>query len=1022
MQAITDSLKACLEAVHTDCSKVPGVTSALTGILISRNRIPLEDLEKVEARKNMVETIMLACTMAPPAVADVTLKLFARSLISRISVPWNAGEDFRIIQYLREAFTGLQHDLETAVRKEFPGLNDPNVEYWSLISGWLTEFGSLARLVVDERQLFETSGDRLEPTKLLSPLIENYPLLYDHQMVQDGIQYLGTKLQGLVGYHAMLNYITASTGLPKTKALMTLSMVREYFEPTVKPPYRKFPQTALAAFDLDTDSAKSWIAKDLDSRYFSISQLYANAAYSRDPLLVLGDPPKTHVPGHVVCWRHDLDSLLTIPIKRLALDVPTIVQLFEDAPNNLTEEQKETLTAYTTSTADMMARLPDLAATGGPEEVIRTLVLRGFTKSNCELYIQKAEALWGEDTDGTIIGDFLGAVVYTSLIGLAAHSMYTYNPRTLQYSGHYAGLISDFVDPYSHLLRRVGVSESELLLPLRSFAPAPSEDALNIIRDTLVSVIDGSDGGAEALGDLVVFDFVQRLISDLGGKTQENLDWLERREKARDKGYASADEQSYTYGFEQTVELVQAIEVGGAEPEEICSRNGTDPKIDMQLFSNLFVATVLRDIVYAVSTYPFTVDAVQHAVKLLSWARDFGLSENLSDTQKYRRAILEFQLAVSPFITKTNPTEKISIESASAIEKALLKISDACDRSLDTLPETFKKTVQPVPAVDTMRSKFISQAFEQAATRDLEEVSKTLNNASMQISTAVQILLSKTATIRTLLSQSANADFLGNVSFSSCRDKKELGHWKDDTVMQAIWKAVNFAETAIRHTEKAIRALDSTKVKTHALETTYWQLAGNAQTRSHICRKVAEELSGIADARNTVVQRSWTLCRSLAGVGVKRARDVVKAWKTFSDNEAALETSNPKPEDVVKVIGAASALLDIEEGGTTTLEGKLEEIEISAPSKEDTASALTLLGPPDARGYQDTSSNQFITEASDITSWDKTNKAPLYVRHSTKEGIDNGCVDTLPDKLISSETLLTVSDRVLESANVKMFE
>lgn len=1074
---------------------VPKLTSLLADLLLSRDKVTLEDLESGQVRAQLAGGIFAACKLVPTPIAEITIRLAMRAIMRRVAVQWHAGENFAMIQRVREAFAGLTRDFDSGAERELGARLPQCEEYKDMLGQWLTQFGSMVVLTTSEQQLFEEAGSALNPSKLLAPLVEKYPLLIDHAMVQEGLDYLGGKLQGLVGYHALFRHATHPHENPKVSILAALAMAAEYFDPDVKPAYRKLPQKAVTAFDLNaSDDVVSALVYDQETPHGSLcgqpafpqrdSVLFAEAVSTRNVLAVLNDcdnreqqrptgPKKKQqqqqqhgrrrssssaasAASSGVAWRCGLEALLSLPLEYLALDLPIVLHMFYEPPQGASQEHERVLALYATNTADALAKFPELAASGGLEAVIRSLTVRGFTRSNCEKYLAAAEAFFDERTFGTPVGDFLTAVIYASVVGLAAHSMYAANQRTALYPEKYSLVVKETIEPYVYLLNMVGLSGSDVLIPLRAFAPQPQDHAFRAIRDTLAAVVDGAESGGEELGDMVVYDYVQRLTSDFHGEVQESARWLNERDAVKlhrknlapqDRRDASSDSTGPVPGFQDLAALAQRLQIEGEEPEAVVRAARASGRDVDATFSALFAASVVRDVMEGAASVPFERRALARLDKVLAWMRDFGLSWNMPDSGRYRRHIMGLQAALHPFASGELSTDAVTVKQAQTLQNALEELHSACEHALRTLPLPYVDGLRKILPPTRHRSPLLAQAYANAAAGDLGSLTAMLSKTSDEISQTVKSLVTRLMAVKDLFSRHVSAEGTNHrnnaVAVASAAGTAKLGAWTGDAIMTGLWKTVNFTEAAIRNAERVVRELEATKNKTQTLEDSYWQVAssgscggdgGDANAGESLYKQVATELSNIADARNSVIVRSRALYRAIANTGLKRIRDFVKAWRMFLKAEQGLTKQLVQQQDLVEALSAVAFSIEAhalqqqqQQPPSRNGEGWRElETKYAATDAERDLAVAEMLGPRVSRADDGSSmlsrdtvafdgkgGGALITASSDVKSWDKTNKAPLSEDYSFSEYPPRDYQKLIPDKIIPTEETLKLSDRIL---------
>nr|WPS63833.1 MAG: putative tegument protein UL37 [Ardenna herpesvirus] len=1079
---IASELSSALKSARAPDSEknlAPKFTSLLADLLLSRDEVSLEDLEAESAKPRLAEGVFAACKLVPSPVAEVVIRLALRAIMRRVVVPWQTGDNFAMIQRVREAFRELVKGFERASEKELNAPFTQCSEYKDLIGGWLTQFGSAVVRTISEQQLLEDSRSTMNPSEVLAQLVERYPLLVDHTMVQDGMDYLGGKLQNLVAYHALFQCATQINTNPKVPVLAALTMIAEYFDPATKPAYRKVPQKAVAAFDLNLteEVVKSLVYDQAETPGALCEQpafqqngslLFAEAVSSRNMLALVqssdtresSDAMQKHGVGGAkrrkqqaqqsrgagLAWRCGLDALFSVPLEHVAMNVPAVLHMLYEPPSDITAEYERALSLYATGTVDAIAKFQDLAASLGLEAVIRSLALRGFTKSNCEQYLFAAEAFLEVQADGSPLKDFYAAVIYASVVGLAAHSLYAYNQHTVSYPERYARVLKETIETHAYLLNMVGLTEGDVLIPLRAFAPQPSDQAFRTVRDTLAAVVDSAEGGAEEFSDLVVSDYVQRLTADFCGDVQENAQWLNDRDAAKRhrRGLATSDNRETAastwrpaLGLRELAELVQGLQIGGEEPEAL----GKHAAVSVgnvgvgAVFSSLFAASVVWEVMDGAAALPFEADALARLNKVLSWLRDFGLSWNMPDSSHYRRRIMALQATIHPFISGKTSVDAVTVKQVQALEGALEELHSACEYSFHALPQPYVEGLRKIPAPSRRRSPLLAKAYTNAAVGDLSALTETLNKDAEEISAIIKTLVSRLLSVRDLFSRQVSVDGTNVTIGAVSHGGPKLGTWNDESVITGLWKTVNFAEAAIRNTERVVRKLEVTKKKTQDLEESYCQLASDyddadPQSGGSLYKQVATELVDIADARDTVINMSRSLYRTIASTGLKRIRDFVKAWRLFLKAEQGLAKQGVHQQDLLEALGAVAFVIeasvaqqsiqDYDESGWRNLEAKY-----GVSGAERDLAVAEMLGPQttqsslDRGGASSASSTKtdaaLITASSDVKSWDKTNKAPLTADYSFSEQPPREYEKLIPERLISSEETLKLSDRILSS-------
>ncbi|QEG54043.1 Inner tegument protein [Cacatuid alphaherpesvirus 2] len=1045
LETTITNLQTAIKVVQETKNKGEGtskLTSLLIDFLLSRSKITFKDLESLAVRKRLAEAIFKSCKYVPTHVADVVSRLSLRSIVCRITVNWNSGENFAIIKRVRDVLTELMCEFDAASEKELHVQLSHCVEYKNLVNQWLSAYGSMVLATASEQQLFEEVGGELNPSKFLANLMGNYQLLFDHVMVQEGIDYLGNKLQSLVGYHALLQSAGRHEN-SKVNILTILTMATEYFGPDVKPAYRKLPQKVQTVFDINaTEEVVAGLVYDYTASPNILcgqtafpqqdSMMFAEAVRTRNILAAVmpfDDCAQTCKPSSKkqragaasterAVWRCGLENLFSIPVDFWAMDLPSILYLFYESPVNVGLENERALSLYVSKIADIIAKFPDDAASGGLEVIIRSLVLRGFTRTNCEKYLAAAEGFWDERTTDTPIGDFLGAIMYASIVGLAAHTMYTYSQRTVFYPQKFSGVLKETIDPYVYLLNRMGMTSADILRPLKPFSPQPLERDFLTIRDTLAAVVDSIGCGSDELADLIVYDYVQKMTTDLGVEIQYQVRWLSERDAMRRGKQNVALETQKETSFCELASVAQTLTIEGEELGSV-SKYSTSYK-DMSTFAALFAATVVRDVLDGALAVPFETNALARLYDVLSWVRDFGVVVNMPDSGHYRRHVIDLQTVIHPFVFGKLSAETIEVKHAREIEAALEKIYFACEQSLQKLPRNYTSGLRPINPPSRKTSILISQAYSKAAVGDLGELVKTLSKTASELSEIVKALVSKMAAVQDLFSKSSVSDDAKAVTINTSGGKR-LGTWRSDDVMGGLWKTITFTETAVRNAEKVVRKLESTKNRTSELENAYWQLlTEHDNSEETLLKQVADELTSVSETRKSVLERSRAVYRAIAASGLRRIRDLVKAWRLFLKAEQKLEKPPVHQQDLMEALSAVAFAMEANAAQAPDYEDEQswKEILLKYGLSEDKRyqNLSDMLGSQISHTVDDcitAKERPLITPSSDVKTWADTNASPLSVQYSFSPFAAKDFERLIPPRIIPVDEALKVSDQIL---------
>nr|WMD91530.1 tegument protein UL37 [Equid alphaherpesvirus 1] len=580
-----------------------------------------------------------------------------------------------------------------------------------IVSTWLDTFRNVMSVAAKSTPDSLFNSKRMESIEEFSkPLVHaKFNLIYDMPFVQEGLRIVAKKINWILPFGLMVKGYKDMSMAPLTRALFLLSLVDSYFP---KGTATEGSMKALTAYFRE-------LVRTIDnSAFVPITEVNATPRTAYEvrvsSAIVHQNPYVTDTKAGMVAERVRTDAeILTsgalLSSGALSAHATAVAKLLSsNEPDDVSSRARARVAEHASNTWET------IQASTTPTQVVEALVTAGFTSTHCGIlervvvdYFTRLRSTANSGPGRNDSLDYAQQVVgCVAIVGGVVFRLLLSYGFGLDYIRDYTTTISTLEPVYNELLSALGLADKGVEQTLkRSMAPRPYMNYISAARaaldDELLIVEKRTTGpgthSAARESLLTWFDFRAR---DRWGVRIPDRDTTSTQVLAPITASLYSDDDLIAAASKLSFDALDA------PPTQI---------IDDPSFAPYILATVVLDAFNAILTSRFSADSVSQALRVLSWARDYGAG-SIANVDGYRTKLTAIIASVSPFLQKDAPTPTMA--HANNLEALLGELHSVVVAAIALIPERARMPVPERPSVKT--STFLAGLFLTAVYKRLE--------------------------------------------------------------------------------------------------------------------------------------------------------------------------------------------------------------------------------------------------------------------------------------------------------------
>ena len=657
--------------------------------------------------------------------------LVHRLVVALPEAPDQAFREMEVIKDTILAVTGsdTSHALDSAGLRTAAALGPVRVRQCAVewIDRWQTVTKSC--LAMSPRTSIEALGEtslKMAPVPLGQPSANlttpAYSLLFPAPFVQEGLRFLALVSNRVTLFSAHLQRIDDATLTPLTRALFTLALVDEYL--TTPERGAVVPPPLLAQFQhtvREIDPAIMIPPLEANKMVRSREEVRVSTALSRVSPRSACAPPGTlmaRVRTDVAVFDPDVPFLSSSALAVFQPAVSSLLQLGEQPSTGA----QQRLLALLQQTWTLIQN------TNSPSVVINTLIDAGFTPSHCTHYLSALEGFLAAGVPArTPTGHGLGEV--QQLFGCIALAGSNVFGLAREY-GYYANYVKTFrrvqgASEHTHgrLCEAVGLSGGVLSQTLaRIMGPAVPTEHLASLRRALVGEFETAERRFSS-GQPSLLRETALIWIDVYGQT--HWDITPTTPATPLSALLPVGQPSHA----PSVHLAAATQIRFPALEGIHPNVLADPG-----FVPYVLALVVGDALRATCSAAYLPRPVEFALRVLAWARDFGLG--------YLPTVEGHRTKLGALITLLEPAARgglgPTMQMADNIEQLLRELYVISRGAVEQLRPLVQLQPPPPPEVGT--SLLLISMYALAARGVLQDLAERADPLIRQLEDAIVLL------------------------------------------------------------------------------------------------------------------------------------------------------------------------------------------------------------------------------------------------------------------------------------------
>ncbi|UVC67138.1 tegument protein UL37 [Human alphaherpesvirus 1] len=928
--------------------------------------------------------------------------LVHRLVVALPEAPDQAFREMEVIKDTILAVTGsdTSHALDSAGLRTAAALGPIRIHQCAVewIDRWQTVTKSC--LAMSPRPSIEALGEtslKMAPVPLGQPSANlttpAYSLLFPAPFVQEGLRFLALVSNRVTLFSAHLQRIDDATLTPLTRALFTLALVDEYL--TTPERGAVVPPPLLAQFQhtvREIDPAIMIPPLEANKMVRSREEVRVSTALSR-----VSPRSACTFPGTLMARVRTDVAVFDPDVPFLS---PSALAVFQPAVSSLLQLGEQPSTGAQQRLLALLQQTWTLIQnTNSPSVVINTLIDAGFTPSHCTHYLSALEGFLAAGVPArTPAGHGLGEV--QQLFGCIALAGSNVFGLAREY-GYYANYVKTFrrvqgASEHTHgrLCEAVGLSGGVLSQTLArcSMSPAVPTEHLASLRRALVGEFETAERRFSS-GQPSLLRETALIWIDVYGQTHWDIT---PTTPATPLSLLPVGQP----GHAPSVHLAAATQIRFPALEGIHPNVLADPG-----FVPYVLALVVGDALRATCSAAYLPRPVEFALRVLAWARDFGLGY-LPTVEGHRTKLGALILLSRPAAQgHTQPTMQMA-DNIEQLLRELYVISRGAVEQLRPLVQ-----LQPPPPPVLARLLLISM-YALAARGVLQDLAERADPLIRQLEDAIVLLRLHMRTLSAFFECRFESD--GRRLYAVVGDTPDrLGPWPPEAMGDAVSQYCSMYHDAKRALVASLASLRSVITETTAHLGVCDELAAQVSHEDNVLAVVRREIHGFLSVVSGIHARASKLLSGDQVPGFCFMGQFLARWRRLSAcYQAARAAAGPEP-----VAEFVQELHDTWKGLQT------ERTVVVAPlvgSADQRAAAIRVMAhAPEDAPQKPAADRVVLTSRRDLGAWGDYSLGPLGQTTAVPDSVDlsrQGLAVTLSMDWLLMNELLRVTDGVFRAS------
>nr|ADM23428.1 tegument protein UL37 [Human alphaherpesvirus 1] len=931
--------------------------------------------------------------------------LVHRLVVALPEAPDQAFREMEVIKDTILAVTGsdTSHALDSAGLRTAAALGPVRVRQCAVewIDRWQTVTKSC--LAMSPRTSIEALGEtslKMAPVPLGQPSANlttpAYSLLFPAPFVQEGLRFLALVSNRVTLFSAHLQRIDDATLTPLTRALFTLALVDEYL--TTPERGAVVPPPLLAQFQhtvREIDPAIMIPPLEANKMVRSREEVRVSTALSRVSPRSACAPPGTlmaRVRTDVAVFDPDVPFLSSSALAVFQPAVSSLLQLGEQPSAGA----QQRLLALLQQTWTLIQN------TNSPSVVINTLIDAGFTPSHCTHYLSALEGFLAAGVPArTPAGHGLGEV--QQLFGCIALAGSNVFGLAREY-GYYANYVKTFrrvqgASEHTHgrLCEAVGLSGGVLSQTLaRIMGPAVPTEHLASLRRALVGEFETAERRFSS-GQPSLLRETALIWIDVYGQT--HWDITPTTPATPLSALLPVGQPSHA----PSVHLAAATQIRFPALEGIHPNVLADPG-----FVPYVLALVVGDALRATCSAAYLPRPVEFALRVLAWARDFGLG--------YLPTVEGHRTKLGALITLLEPAARgglgPTMQMADNIEQLLRELYVISRGAVEQLRPLVQLQPPPPPEVGT--SLLLISMYALAARGVLQDLAERADPLIRQLEDAIVLLRLHMRTLSAFFECRFESD--GRRLYAVVGDTPDrLGPWPPEAMGDAVSQYCSMYHDAKRALVASLASLRSVITETTAHLGVCDELAAQVSHEDNVLAVVRREIHGFLSVVSGIHARASKLLSGDQVPGFCFMGQFLARWRRLSAcYQAARAAAGPEP-----VAEFVQELHDTWKGLQTERAVVVAPLVSSADQRAAAIREVMAHAPEDAPPQSPAADRVVLTSRRDLGAWGDYSLGPLGQTTAVPDSVDlsrQGLAVTLSMDWLLMNELLRVTDGVFRAS------
>ncbi|AID52741.1 tegument protein UL37 [Falconid herpesvirus 1] len=785
-----------------------------------------------------------------------------------------------------------------------------------LVTEWLALFAdsaAKATAFAPERLLKET--DRFPNlTELTTALVnKRFEHIFDFPFVQEGLRLISRSVGWVMPFIITARCTTNLAYTPLTRALFTIALVDRYFWGPKSPQ----PQILVDRFANDCDELTSdeiMTPAEANATKRTAYEVRVSAA------IAYADPYVRDVrPGQAAARvRSDPDvlaSATSLTKDALMIHMSAVLKLTaEDGPE---DRGRASSVAMANVIESARAAWDAVQASTSPRQVLEALIESGFVQQTCKSYETTLKALFarrytGEENKSGIFDEAQQAIGSIAFIGNIVFGLIeSYGPG-LDYADNFIdALISQELDTPEYLdalgIPMGGVDH----IISRCMGPRSYVEHVRKTRAVLLAEIDDSEasrggrtipnGARESL--MLWFD---HRAKDLWGITppedsslSESLDVPQVDEIGQDAPSSAARPSPQRSPDSSALLQRDAIMIKAAAEIRYPDPMPTIPDLADPAFTRYVLATAVVDAITATAAAVFSLPHLTLAIKVLTWARDYG-TPYVQSFGGHKTKITALISALLPF-AEERPQRPVP-EDAANVESLLGELYGVVEVAVSGLPSHAAVRLPPKP--DVSNSTLLVSMYATALRLSYDDLSYHTGKLADEIAAKAWLLADAASTAQAFFACRFSSDANSRVVQLAGRESKKnvLGKWRIKDVMAAVgdaYGACTDVMAELRVSSLALRGLvEDTGRRIPMCDMLAKRSTAAEGGAARIFSTLSADYAGLSRVQTALDIHIRKLVACQEPPGMSSVAWLLRVWAGI----AALNGAVRAPEDLVRII------------------------------------------------------------------------------------------------------------------------